>query len=355
MPCEEVLSDFCENRHRLQWKCQGTRPQVCEACDKEAKAAEKQRKKEFALREKREKEEREYAAKLAKIEADLERQREEIRDAQLGEERERALQQKQKDLRDAEELALLARSREAKSKSEPPQRPPTVSPGAPTMNSGPSPLPTSSSPPKSSRSTPAPNPPKAPLEPVVPPSNQVSTPPSSPPTDSSNTAPAKPASPPPKPVLPKATPVAVTGFPASNRKRAEAEEQWEYQKTIQGARSAAIDAIMEMTGLDTVKSQVLGIKELIDTAKRQGIDPGKSRYNLTLLGNPGTGEESFRYNSPHMSNADVSHRQNHCSSSSCYLLRIRADRSRQPFRRDNRITPCKRRRQRRKEGTARHA
>jgi DNA replication protein DnaC len=58
---------------------------------------------------------------------------------------------------------------------------------------------------------------------------------------------------------------------------------------MNGAVNPAIDALMEMTGLEKVKEQVLAIKDVVDTANRQGVAL-KNRYNLALLGNPGTGK-----------------------------------------------------------------
>lgn len=59
---------------------------------------------------------------------------------------------------------------------------------------------------------------------------------------------------------------------------------------MEGAHNEAIDAIMEMTGLEAVKEQVLKIKVKIDTTKRQGTSLKDERFNIVLLGNPGTGK-----------------------------------------------------------------
>ena len=47
---------------------------------------------------------------------------------------------------------------------------------------------------------------------------------------------------------------------------------------------------MDMVGLEGVKSQVLGIKAKIDVSLRQGTDVKDERFNVSLLGNPGTGK-----------------------------------------------------------------
>ena len=58
---------------------------------------------------------------------------------------------------------------------------------------------------------------------------------------------------------------------------------------MENVNNQAIDQIMEMIGLEDVKSQVLRIKAKIDTAVRQNVDFQKERFGVTLLGNPGTG------------------------------------------------------------------
>lgn len=66
--------------------------------------------------------------------------------------------------------------------------------------------------------------------------------------------------------------------------------EWQRQKDLENASNPAIDQIMEMIGLENVKSQVLRIKSKVDTSIRQGTDLKKGRLGLVLLGNPGTGQ-----------------------------------------------------------------
>lgn len=44
-----------------------------------------------------------------------------------------------------------------------------------------------------------------------------------------------------------------------------------------------------MTGLEDVKKQVLSIRNKVDTSIRQGTDLKGERFNISMLGNPGTG------------------------------------------------------------------
>ena len=71
--------------------------------------------------------------------------------------------------------------------------------------------------------------------------------------------------------------------------------EWQRQKDQENAQNPAIDAIMEMIGLEDVKEKILRIKAKVETAMRQNTDLKKERLGLVLLGNPGTGMELFLY------------------------------------------------------------
>ncbi|GJC87141.1 NFX1-type zinc finger-containing protein 1 [Colletotrichum liriopes] len=65
--------------------------------------------------------------------------------------------------------------------------------------------------------------------------------------------------------------------------------EWNVMKR-NGASSSALDALMDMIGLESVKEEFLSIKSKVDTAVRQGISLSTERFGCTLLGNPGTGK-----------------------------------------------------------------
>ena len=69
----------------------------------------------------------------------------------------------------------------------------------------------------------------------------------------------------------------------------EAADRWENQKRRENASNEHIDALMKMIGLESVKQQVLDVKDKIDTSLRQGASLQKERFSAVLLGNPGTG------------------------------------------------------------------
>ncbi|RDA90958.1 hypothetical protein CP533_3079 [Ophiocordyceps camponoti-saundersi (nom. inval.)] len=67
------------------------------------------------------------------------------------------------------------------------------------------------------------------------------------------------------------------------------EQEWEMMKS-EGACNDALDKVMGMIGLDSVKEEFLSLKSTIDTKIRQGLPLSKERMGCVLLGNPGTGK-----------------------------------------------------------------
>ncbi|ROV99425.1 hypothetical protein VMCG_06406 [Cytospora schulzeri] len=77
-------------------------------------------------------------------------------------------------------------------------------------------------------------------------------------------------------------------IPTSNAK-----EAWEDQKSTKDEANSHLDEMMEMIGLESVKTKMLEIKTLVETARRQEVDLKKERFNAVLKGNPGTGKTTF--------------------------------------------------------------
>jgi len=74
------------------------------------------------------------------------------------------------------------------------------------------------------------------------------------------------------------------------QERTDSEKEWQRQKDEEGESNDAIDLLMtQLTGLETVKAHFLRVKSKIDTAVRQGVDLKQERFDIVLLGNPGTG------------------------------------------------------------------
>ena len=226
MPCEAVLHSKCTNGHPQSWKCHENLPPSCKTCDREAKAAADKLNKEFKLQQKRDIEQQAHDKKMAELEAKIAAERQKIRDDRLAKERQDAIRQKERDLEDAKASSACA----TVANVEPREVPHRASKTASTSST----------------------------------SNQAV---------KSTTAKYN--------ITATATPLPDDKTPS--------QLEWERQKNVEGARNDAIDAIMDMIGLESVKEQVLRIKSKIAVTKRQNTSLKGERFNIVLLGNPGTG------------------------------------------------------------------
>ena len=240
MQCVKVTSKKCPSGHVQQWKCSKGPPSSCGKCDRERELAEKQQQEQFALQAKRDAEEQAHARQMAELDAQLTREREQARATREAEERKRALKQKLLDVQAARTQAYS---------SSPPSLPVPPTPTVP--------------PPTSSNSI------FRSISNILPSWVAGSSPTSSTQPNSSGNVPTAP-----KVMVPK---------PSAAR------DEWQYQKSYNGVQSPAIDAIMSMIGLEDVKKQVLSIRNKVDTSLRQGTDLKGERFNVSMLGNPGTG------------------------------------------------------------------
>jgi hypothetical protein len=71
-----------------------------------------------------------------------------------------------------------------------------------------------------------------------------------------------------------------------------AAERWDLMKHTDHTSIPAVDELMEMIGLESVKERFLAIVDQVDITNRQGVKLGEERFSCTLLGNPGTGKEN---------------------------------------------------------------
>lgn len=232
--CTQIMDDRCPNGHKRVWRCHEAAPAACKRCEKEAQEAEKKRQKEFERQQKRDAEEREHAQRIAKLDEEIALEREAAQDRLRAKERADALALKQKDLENEKARAAKKASAAAATRARSSNIPstPPVQPSAEIV-------------------------PVTPLHPD--PEINVSEPPGSEPSGEQSLA----------------------------------EADWQHQKDAEGASNDSIDAIMAMTGLENVKAQVLRIKAKIDIAQRQGASLKDERFNVVLLGNPGTGMVSL--------------------------------------------------------------
>ncbi|KAJ7035052.1 P-loop containing nucleoside triphosphate hydrolase protein [Mycena alexandri] len=242
MECNHIMQSKCPKGHPQSWMCCKGIPVTCGKCEHEARRAEEKRKKEFELQQKRDAAQLEYAQKLAAIDAEIAARNLEAQDARIESERSQVIRQKEKDLEEAKTRLTRAPGVGA----------PPVPPKSPRLSN-----PIAAIPPNPTHE------PSATASPVDRHRDSQSPPRHSEGSGRSN----------------------VLEIPVSPSR-----DIWQRQKDLEGADNEAIDEIMEMIGLEEVKSQVLDIKAKIDTAVRQNASLKDERFNITFLGNPGTGK-----------------------------------------------------------------
>ncbi|KAM0134445.1 hypothetical protein ACHAO1_005657 [Botrytis cinerea] len=249
MLCMEVLQQKCPEGHTNKSKCYENLPmKSCPKCEREKQDAAKQAKKELAEQLRRDEMRQKHQKELENLQKEFDRVHQEIQDSQLRKEQDIVLAQKRMDL-----SAIKDRLNQIQS--------------TPIVNS-------------SASTTKSKSPATAAASPIIH---------SGIPTSTSNTNPSQPRavqaqSPQKSKNVPKKLQTRV------GQKVSASKKDWQRQKDQENAINPAIDRIMEMIGLEDVKSQVLRIKAKVDTSKRQGTNLKKERLGLILLGNPGTGK-----------------------------------------------------------------
>jgi hypothetical protein len=234
VPCRAFLTQKCSNGHKQSWECRSGQPPVCSTCETNRKQAEKKARRDLEAKAKRDAKIQKHQKEIAALDEELARIKQSEEDLRLDTEQQAVLAQRKKDVQAARERA--------KKKQE------SAAPPLGIHDDG-HPRSTSSTTNKSQTST--------------------TTPVKTEPRCNSN--------------LREHIKIAV------EHNKSNAQTDWQRQKDLQNAVNPAIDAIMEMIGLEDVKNQVLKIKSEVDTSARQGTDLKKKRLGLVLLGNPGTG------------------------------------------------------------------
>ncbi|KAL8647529.1 MAG: hypothetical protein Q9210_005505, partial [Variospora velana] len=229
--CQFPLDDKCDNGHVRSWKCFQNPPKNCAICQKKAAMAREKLKKELRLQEQRDRDAAEHAEQMAALDADVEAKRQEAVDLQLFEERANAIRQKEKDLESARTLVIRTKPSPSPLKADDGSKQPSVTKG-----------------------------------------EQIKLP-----ETVSNTQSAR------------SDEVAEPQIDHMEFKSA-ARDDWAQQKRMENAKNDVIDEIMNLVGLEEVKTQVLRVKAKIDTSRRQRSDVKKERFSAAFLGNPGTGK-----------------------------------------------------------------
>ena len=227
-----MLHDKCTEGHERSWKCHNP-PRECAKCEAEKRRKQKELQRTLKAQEKRARDEQEHSEHMAMLDALLADERQRLREAHLSRERALAVQQKERDLADAQAMTL-----------------PPIDPLSNARNGA-----------EASTGR------KLSLQPTQAPS-----------VSSSNHGIQPPGS---------ANPPSLKW---TQRRHSPAKEEWERQKTMENARNDAIDSVMDMIGREEVKLQILQIKAKIEVSMRQNADISGDRLNVAFLGNPGTGK-----------------------------------------------------------------
>ncbi|KAJ4494825.1 P-loop containing nucleoside triphosphate hydrolase protein [Lentinula edodes] len=250
--CSTKIEAQCLKGHDQTRRCSDPPPTTCKHCDRIAKSVQAQKDKELKSRMRRQQEEQEHHKQLKELEQKISEQQELARDAQLKRQRDNELQQKAADVEEAKTLTQRAISLAQQIRQ---QVLPTF------MTASTDPL-------------------KSPQSPI-----QRA-------TTSSDTT--------------QRLPAVLTSPSSSSKLSSESEDRWQYKKNIEGVNNQAVDAIMKMTGLEKVKSEVLKILDSIEVKQRQGARYDDERYNVAFLGNPGTGKTTVaRHYAKYLSSVGV--------------------------------------------------
>ncbi|KAF8159698.1 P-loop containing nucleoside triphosphate hydrolase protein [Crassisporium funariophilum] len=263
MTCPEMMSSTCSGGHSQSWSCGEGPLQTCTKCERDLKLAKAQQQYDLAAKQRRDAEQQAHLKRLDQLNAQIGQQLSLQEDARLAHDRANAIKQKEDD------LAVLVASKSTKHPSAP--DPESLSPATShnTTLPGPQVVPsvaTQSTYHPKHGSDPGHEDNNAPSQMMA--SNQQL----------------------PAPIIVQGT---FTGKPFQDLPESPSKQEWKRQKDFEGASNTAIDSIMEMTGLEDVKRQVLGIKAKIDTTTRQNASLKQERFNVVLLGNPGTGKTTI--------------------------------------------------------------
>ncbi|TVY43950.1 NFX1-type zinc finger-containing protein [Lachnellula occidentalis] len=240
MKCQAREQKMCSQGHKISWYCTEGEPKSCHACERSRKEAERKTQKAVAEQAKQEQDARKHQEAVRKYDEQIQQLADGVKRQRLEAQRAAIIKQKEKDLTNAKE-----RAREASTSA-------PVEEAAPVNPADPLPISIPGSWPASQKQA---NPPAAPKS-----------------TPQSRT------------LLHNSINAAITHNASPSK------TEWQRQKDQLNAVNPAIDEIMDMIGLEEVKSQVLRIKAKVDTSIRQSTDLKKERFGLVLLGNSGTGK-----------------------------------------------------------------
>jgi AAA+ superfamily predicted ATPase len=257
MACKRVLSSKCSSGHSQSWQCHKGKPASCRACESEKKAKEKQLQDELVRKQKREAEQQEHAKQMAILDEELRIIREAAADAQIAQEMKLSLLQRKKDLEDAKKIVARASNLSTNVNGNA-----TPSNGETSYQKQPNP--------------------------AAPPTLYANFKASSK-SNNGEINSEQQSGPAAEPVSNNTTKDTVTP-PEAKPKPSPSELEWDRQKRVENVFNEAVDSLMQMTGLEEVKTQFLKIKARIDTDIRRNTNMKDERFGVVMQGNPGTGK-----------------------------------------------------------------
>ena len=228
MECHKIIESTCSRNHKISRPC-FKKDDACGVCQAEDRRSEERRRRDQKLELEREMKQKEYARQLSEVQDEIAHQRRILKDQSEQDERVRFLGQQQQDLKSLRDTVGRVQNKGKK------DTPPTSTTSQATTTTA----------------LPNVHPGSAPGTDQVVVENQSG-------NDLSVWNPS-------------------------------ARDEWEHQKELEGAENQALDALMDMIGLEDVKDKFLSIKSKVDTAVCQNVDVSKERFGAVLLGNPGTG------------------------------------------------------------------
>ncbi|KAK6508267.1 hypothetical protein TWF506_010363 [Arthrobotrys conoides] len=256
MECPAIIKSRCpQKKHNISRKCHDKGAAFCKKCDAEDRAQKRKQQRDHKLDQERQAKQVAYARKLAEIEDEIDHQKRLLREKRDDRERENGISQKQQD--------LASLKTQVKRISE--------SGGAGASSSGRA---TSSI-----TTVKGPHAPQTNLTAPQPSSTQEGSPRLQPSLSGNETKPSQTS----------------MKEPENNEDHGEWEisdskADWRWQKEYEGAENEALDSLMDMIGLESVKQEFLGIKAKVDVVVRQNASLNDERFGAALLGNPGTGK-----------------------------------------------------------------
>lgn len=236
MQCKVLVKSKCSKSHEINRRCHDIAATTCRRCEAEAKLEAKKRQRDYDLDQEREAKRQAYATQLAEIEDEIEHQKRVLKDQGDETDRQNALSQKQQDLLNLRKL----------SKSNTRHQAPIASGLTSTSKSSTKSFSGIETTPQTCAASPG--------------------------DENSNMADTS------------------AGSEETKGHDSGARDEWEWQKNFQGAENEALDSLMSMIGLESVKEKFLSIKAKVDTVVRQNVSLKGERFGAALLGNPGTGK-----------------------------------------------------------------